>query len=184
MTGYQLWLFVHVVGVIAWLGTGTTLALIGLYADRTGDGLVASRLGPLTAWLAPRVFAPASLGTLASGIVLVHDADMPARLWLELGALAVAASILLNVAVRLPVLRRSRSGALDPSGAARTLRWLAVVELTVLYLAVADMIARPTGVDATTAAVGGGVLAPVALVAAAVAVRARRAARHAPVRAD
>ena len=112
MSRYEFLLFVHVAAVIVWLGTGTALAFIAIYAERSRDRALGERLGTLAAWLGPRVFAPASLGTLVAGILL--------------GLLARA-------------------------------------ELAVLYLAVADMLAKPTGADTGTLIGGAVILGLVAL---------------------
>jgi uncharacterized membrane protein len=165
MTRYELLLFVHVVGVIVWLGSGTALALIALYAQRSGDRELLSRLGGLGRWLGPRVFAPAALVVLLAGLALVHDGSWSFRaLWIKLGLTAFAVTLLTN-AVRVSILRR-------PSPAAgRRLGLVARLDLAVLYLAVADMVAKPTADDVWTLAVGGGLLALVAASVAAGMVR-------------
>jgi hypothetical protein len=73
--------------------------------------------------------------------------------------------------VRVPLLRRLERGV-DPARTGRLLGLLPRLELTVLYLAVADMVAKPGGGDTVTLIAGGAVLA---LVAAAVAVGGARA---------
>jgi len=167
MSRYEFLLFVHVAAVIVWLGTGTALALIAIYAERSRDRALAERLGTLAAWLGPRVFAPASLGTLVAGILLVLDGSWSFhRLWIELGLAAFAVSFLLNVGVRFPLLRRLEGGTLDPLRGVRLLGLLARAELAVLYLAVADMLAKPTGADTGTLIGGGAILGLVALGAA------------------
>jgi uncharacterized membrane protein len=144
MTQYDLWVFLHVTSVIVWLGSGTTLALITLYARRMRDLVFLERLGALAGWLGPRVFAPASLGTVVFGIVAARSGHWPSQLWIHLGLLAFAISFLLNVVVRLPLGRRMRSGAVSAVRGGAILRSLALVELTILFLTVADMIAKPT----------------------------------------
>jgi len=94
-------------------------------------------------------------------------------LWIRLGLAAFAVSFLLNVGVRFPLLRRLERGTLDPLRAARLLGLLARVELAVLYLAVADMLAKPTGGDTGTLAGGGAILGVAALAATAGAMRTR-----------
>ena len=169
MSRHDLWLFFHVASVIVWLGAGTTLALITLYAQTTRDGVLLERLPVLTGWLGPRVFAPASLAALGFGIAAVRSGHWPNRLWIHLGFGAFAISFLLNVAVRLPLLRRTRNARTHPIRAARMLRSLALVELTILYLTVADMVAKPSGADSGTLSVGGAILALVVLAALATA---------------
>jgi hypothetical protein len=148
MTRYELFLFLHIACVIAWLGAGTTVAVL-------------SQRMPISEhaqWLGPRVFGPASLGSLAFGLALVFEGHWTfGPLWIQLALGAFALSTLLNVGVRFPIFRRN---APDRD---RKLAALARVELAVLYLAVADMVAKPTGADVTALAVGGALLALVTL---------------------
>ena len=159
MSQYDVWLFLHVTSVIVWLGTGTTLALIGIYAQRARDAVVGERLGAIGAWLGPRVFAPASLATLGFGIAAKQNGHWPDRLWIDIGFAAFAILLFSNIAVRAPLVRRMRRGGMHPLRAARLMRSLGLVELTVLYLTVADMVAKPAGADTGTLSVGGAILA-------------------------
>jgi uncharacterized membrane protein len=159
MDGYELLLFLHVSSVVLWLGTGTTLALLALHARRARDGALLERMSALGAWFGPRVFAPASFGTLGFGIALVADGHWGfGRLWVVLGLAAFAASSLVNAGVRLPLMRRLERGV-DVERSGRVLARLPLLDLAVLYLAVADMVAKPTVSDTATLATGGGILA-------------------------
>ena len=168
MTHYQLWVFLHVASVIVWVGAGTTLVLATLYAQRPGDQTLETVTG-FAGWLGPRVFAPSSLAALVFGIVAVRSGHWGSPLWVRLGIGAYAVSFLLNVSVRLPLLRRARRGGTAAGGAVRLLRSLALIDLTVLYLAVADMVAKPTGADSGALSVGGAILAVAVLAATALA---------------
>ena len=161
MSGYELLLFLHVVCVIVWLGVGTTLALLAVAAGRTRDRSLQDRLGALGGWLGPRVFLPATLGALAFGLALVQKGSWTfGPLWIKLGLGAFAVSLLLNATIRFPLLRRLEgSEGAEADRVGRVLGLLGRVELTVLYLAVADMIAKPSGSDAAALAAGGVILA-------------------------
>jgi uncharacterized membrane protein len=158
MSRYELFLFLHVASVIVWLGAGTTLALVAAFAGRTGDRELLGRLAPIGRWLGPRVFGPAALAALAFGLLLVHDGSWSFDpLWIKLGLGAFALSFLLNVGVRVPLIRGLERGA-DPMRTGRVLGLLPRFELTVLYLTVADMAAKPTGGDTGTLIAGGAIL--------------------------
>jgi hypothetical protein len=147
MTRYELFLFLHVACVIVWLGAGTTVAVLSLRMSMTD----------LAEWLGRRVFGPSSLGALAFGFALVFEGDWTfSPLWIKLGLGAFALSTLLNAGVRFPVIRR------NPPDRDRKLAALARVDLAVLYLAVADMVAKPTGDDVAALAAGGAILGLVA----------------------
>ncbi|MDX6441782.1 MAG: hypothetical protein QOE43_1511, partial [Gaiellaceae bacterium] len=97
-------------------------------------------------------------------ILLVLDGDWSFDpLWIKLGFAAFATSFLVNVGVRLPIARRMGRGDLDPRRGGRLLGSIARVDLAVLYLTVADMVAKPTGADTWTLVVGGAILALAAL---------------------
>ena len=160
MNGYEVLLFLHVASVIVWLGTGSSLAVLALYGQRQGDRALLERLGPFGRWLGPRVFGPAAIGALVFGLALVADGHWTFRpLWIKLGLAAYAGSFLLNVGVRVPLMRRLHRPAGERRRDVRLLARLPVLELTVLYLAVADMLGKPSGADSGTLAAGAVILA-------------------------
>jgi hypothetical protein len=172
MTLYDLLLFFHIICVILWLGTGTTLALIGLYGRRRSDPVVLERLEPLARWLGPRVFAPSALGVLAFGLALVGRGSWTLHpLWVKLGLASDATLLVTTFAVRAPLLRRLGSADADRQRFGPVLGALAWFELTVLYLTVADMVTKPNGSDTVALATGAGVLAAAALAAITTAMR-------------
>jgi hypothetical protein len=167
VTQYQLFLFLHIVSVILWLGAGTVLGLLWLHPD----AVLRERIGTLGEWLGPRVFAPGALGALAFGLVLVHEGSWTFHpLWVKLGLGAFAASFVINVAVRAPLVRRLER---EPLRISRVLSALALFELTLLYLTVAGMALKPTGSDTAFLVPAASLLA---LLAANVLLRLRRAA--------
>lgn len=159
MNGYALLLFLHVVSVIVWLGAGTTLALLGVYARGHDDRLMLQRLRELPRWIGPRVFAPASFGALGFGLALMADGHWGVRLWIVFGLAAFLTSAGLNAGVRFPLERRLARGGPDRERTSRVLVRLPLLELTVLYLTVADMVAKPTVSSTGTLAAGGAILA-------------------------
>jgi hypothetical protein len=119
MTQYQLFLFLHIVSVILWLGAGTVLGVLWLHPDPA----LRERIGSLGKWLGPRVFAPGAFGALAFGLVLVHQGSWTFHpLWVKLGLTAFVVSFVINAAIRAPLVRR---GARASRGASVvcSLRW-------------------------------------------------------------
>ena len=166
MTQYQLFLFLHIVCVILWLGAGTVLGLLWLHPDAA----LRERVGSLGEWLGPRVFAPGALGALAFGLVLVHEGSWTFHpLWVKLGLSAFAASFVINAAVRAPLVRRLER---EPLRISRVLSALALLELAILYLTVAAMALKPTGSDTAFLVPAASMLA---ILAANVLLRLRRA---------
>jgi hypothetical protein len=178
MTLYELLLFLHVACVILWLGSGTTLALVGVYGRQRRDQALLERLGPIGNWLGPRVFGPAALGALGSGLWLVERGSWTYDpLWIRLGLGAYGITLVTNFAIRVPLSRQLSQGRGDGRRLGQLLGNLALFELTVLFLTVADMVAKPTSDDAGTLIVGGAVLAVVATLAATPAFRPATARR-------
>lgn len=167
MTQYQLFLFLHIVSVILWLGAGTVLGVLWLHPDPA----LRERIGSLGEWLGPRVFAPGAFGALAFGLVLVHQGSWTFHpLWVKLGLTAFAVSFVINAAIRAPLVRRLPR---DPQRIGRVLSALALFELAVLYLAVAGMALKPTGSDTAF-------LIPAALILAALAANVLLRLRRSP----
>ena len=181
MSRYSLLVSLHVVSVIVWLGCGTTLALITIYAQRAKNGVVLGQLGALARWLTLWILVPASLAAPGFGVLAAHAGHWPDVFFFHVGEGASLFSFALTVSVRVPLLRRARRGAVATARLPQYLLALAFAELTVLYLAAADMVAKPSGIGDSSVRYGGLVLALGLLAAAATAVRARKADRRSGV---
>jgi uncharacterized membrane protein len=168
MTTYILLLAAHIICVIVWLGTTTTLALLAAYGTLRHDRELRDRLPVLARWFGPRVIGPSSLGTLVSGILLTVRGDAGfGDLWLVIAVCAFVAAALVSIGVRLPAtLLRRRAGAAgriaDVERADRLLLQGSMVELAILYLAAAEMVLKPTAGDTAWLIGGAAILALVA----------------------
>ena len=174
MTRYSLLVTLHVASVVVWLGCGTTLAFVTIYAQRARNDVVLEQLGALTQWMALRVLAPASLAAASFGVAAAHVGHWQDIFFFHVGEAAFVFSFLLTVAIRLPLLRQARKGGVDAADLSQYLLAVALAELTVLYLAVAEMVAKPSGIGTSVVRYGGGLLALGLLAAAAIAYRARK----------
>ncbi|HEX3225191.1 MAG TPA: hypothetical protein VHQ89_03770 [Gaiellaceae bacterium] len=164
MTRYDVFLFLHILSVILWVGAGTTLGLLWFHPDRE----LRRRIAPIGEWLGPRVFAPAALGALVFGLLLVHDGHWTFHpLFVQLGLAAFGLSFVVNAGVRAPL---SRKLADHPQRLDGILSALSRFELSVLYLTVADMVLKPDGSDTVSIVVGAMILV---VTAALVVVRAQ-----------
>ncbi len=86
--------FAHVVGAVVWVGGGITLSLIGVRARRSGNLAVIGEFAGTLSYVGLRVFTPAVLVVLVSGVWLVLTSSEWnfKQLWvlLALGAFLVA----------------------------------------------------------------------------------------------
>jgi hypothetical protein len=174
MSRYSLLVSLHVASVIVWVGCGTTLAIVTIYARRARNGVVLGQLGALVQWTTLWVLAPASLAAAGFGVLAAHAGHWPDIFFFHVGEGAFLFSFLVTVAIRLPLLRRAGRGAVAAARLPHYLLALSLAELTVLYLAVADMVAKPSGIGNSVVRYGGVVLALGLLASAAIAHRARK----------
>lgn len=73
MSRYELWLFLHVTGAIVWAGGAVAVQAFGILTKRAADPAQTVAFGRNTAWIASRVFMPASALVLLSGAILTED---------------------------------------------------------------------------------------------------------------
>jgi uncharacterized membrane protein len=150
MTSYELWTFVHVVGVIVWLGGATVAQVFGLLATRAGDPLRSAAFGRDMAFMGPKIFLPASVVVLVSGVLLTEDGNWP---WSEpfilLGIVGWTAVSLVAFAYLTRAMGRvgARMAAEGPSpelgSEVNRLVLLARVLILVLFAVVFVMIVKP-----------------------------------------
>jgi uncharacterized membrane protein len=150
MTSYELWTFVHVVGVIVWLGGATVAQVFGLLAKRAGDPLRTAAFGRDMAFIGPKIFLPASVVVLVSGVLLTEDGNWP---WSEpfilLGIVGWTAVSLIAFAYLTRAMGRvgARMAAEGPSpelgSEVNRLVLLARLLILVLFAVVFVMIVKP-----------------------------------------
>jgi uncharacterized membrane protein len=145
-------LFAHIAAAMVWVGGGVMLSTIGMRAKATNDLAIIRHFAKTLSFTGLRVFMPAVLVLLASGVwlVLAGSGDF-GQLWvlLALGGFALAfvigAGYLSQVAIGLDKLVSQPDA--DPVAAADALqRWITGywVVLAVLVLTVWDMVFKPT----------------------------------------
>jgi hypothetical protein len=115
MSGYSLLVTLHVASVIVWLGCGTTVAFVTIYAQRRRNGVVLEQLGALVQWMTLWVLVPASLAAPGFGVLAAHAGHWPDIFFLHVGEAAFLFSFLVTVAIRLPLVRRATRAAVAPA---------------------------------------------------------------------
>jgi uncharacterized membrane protein len=146
------WLhFAHIAAAIVWLGGGVMLSLIGIRARQSGDLAVLREFARNLSYIGLRIFTPAVIVVLLSGIglVLLNSEFNFTQLWvlLALGGFILAFLIggvyLSRSAIQL---ERAVSQNADLQTASQALsRWLVGygVVLIVLVFVLWDMIFKP-----------------------------------------
>jgi len=156
MSRYELLLFLHVVFVILWVGAGSVFHFMGLRAERAEDNEAIEQIFKNIANLGTSFFLPSSLLVLVFGLLLVWDSDVWSFrfLWIDLGLVGFAITFLTGLLWIKPQSEKiaemiEREGGMTPTSLtlARRMVVFGRLDYVVLYLVVADMIAKPTGDD-------------------------------------
>jgi uncharacterized membrane protein len=150
MTWYELWLFLHVLGAIVWIGGATALQVFGILTKRAADPAKSAFFAGNASYAVLRVFLPASLLVIVSGIGLTETGN-----W-DWGEPFIAWGLVLWAAVSLVAFgflgramgqAGAQLAAEGPSPALglrmRNLVWLSRVLLAVLVLIVFLMTVKP-----------------------------------------
>jgi uncharacterized membrane protein len=72
VTWYEFWLFLHVTAVIAWVGGAGVIQVFGVLTKRAADPAKTAFLARNVSWTVMRVFLPAAVVVIISGIGLVE----------------------------------------------------------------------------------------------------------------
>ena len=174
MTRYELLVLLHVITVIVWLGAGFTMDLLFLRAERTRNPAEIGKTAELQEWLVPRVFIPTSLLTLISGVLLVWDGPWSfGDLWILIGLAAWIGSFGVGFLFIRPqgeeikeIVAREGPTSVEARRLGRRLGVVARVQLLALFLAVADMVLKPTSDDPWTLVVLAAILVAAAVAGA------------------
>jgi uncharacterized membrane protein len=139
VSSYELWTFVHVVAVIVWLGGAVVAQVFGILAKRAADPARSAAFGNDMAFIGPKIFLPASVLVLVSGVLLTEDGNWPwSEPFIVLGIIGWAAVSLVAFAYLTRAMGRvgARIAAEGPSPAlgAEIGRLVLVARLLILVL--------------------------------------------------
>lgn len=156
MDRYELFLLIHIVAAIVWLGSGLLLQIQAYRAERAEDSAVLRQIAEDATQLSNIVFIPASLIVVVFGALMVVDGPWSFdELWVALGLAGYVATFLTGVLVLKPASERvaqlmQRDGSTISAETTREIRKLLAkgrLDAVVLYLVVVVMVAKPTGDD-------------------------------------
>lgn len=153
MTRFELFKFVHLIGAIAWVGGGIGLLILHrrLVGARETEALLA--FNRQSQALGNRLFAPAFVLTLGSGIAMVatESAFGFTDLWILIGFGGIVASGTAELAIGQPAGKRFTAAVEDfgsdsPQALAAASRTTlgATLDLLALLIVVFAMVAKPT----------------------------------------
>ena len=147
-TGFKT---IHVLFVVIWIGGGMAITILGLRAERAGSGAEVATIARQAAFMGERVFAPAAVVVVASGIGMVSNASLGFdHFWIEFGLLGFLSTFVIGVAVLMPRAKKlvallDARGPDDPEAqaAVSSILLIARADMAVLLLVIIDMVAKP-----------------------------------------
>ncbi len=148
VTGYEILKSLHVLAAAVWIGAAVAVNVLARRILGADDGRAAGFMRDWE-WLGNRLFAPASVVLIVTGVWATLDADIGFdELWILVGLAVWLASFAAGAAFMGPTLGRAGKalGAGDTRAARRlTARVLLVarVELALLALVVVLMVVKP-----------------------------------------
>lgn len=148
---YSIFRVVHVVVAVFWVGGGVTLTILGLKAERSSDPNEIATLADQASFIGEKFFAPAGLIVFLMGIALVINGGLGwSHFWVIAGLVGYVVTFVTGIAVLPPLSKRinelaTTKDVADPETQAAIRRILLIVrvDVTVLLLVVADMVAKP-----------------------------------------
>jgi uncharacterized membrane protein len=156
LTWYEFLLFFHISMAVIWVGGGATLQLFALRALKADDPMRMAEFAGDAEYVGNRLYIPASLLALVSGIWMVIDSDFWGfgDDWIVIALILFATTFLAGALFFGPEAGRIKKqigveGPTSPGVQARIQRLLALTraDLMLLFLLVYDMAVKPSWGD-------------------------------------
>jgi len=152
MTLFSLLLLGHILGTVALVGGAFMLQILAVLASRSGAPAELAVLARQAAWIGPRVFLPAAVLIVISGLLMAsqlgYGLDEPFLL-VGLGVIGVAAvtgpAFLAPESARISrLIAAGGPGHAEARARLRRLFLVSRIELLLLVVAVAGMVLKPS----------------------------------------
>jgi uncharacterized membrane protein len=148
---YDVYLMVHVLSAVVWVGGGATLVVLVLLTERENDPRALAALGEKIHIIASRIFIPTALVVLLFGILMMFKGDLDwGEFWVIAGLVGFAATFLTGIGFLEPQTKRFNALAAEKGveapetqAALKKLLLVARFDIAMLLLVVADMTAKP-----------------------------------------
>lgn len=85
---YTVYLAVHVVAAVVWVGGAATMTMLGIVFARSREPEMLQALGRMGGWVGPRVYTPATFVVFAFGLAMMLEGELPWNQFWVLFALA------------------------------------------------------------------------------------------------
>ena len=149
---YQIYLALHVIAIVIWVGGDFTLTTLGIVFERRSDGETLAALGRMGAWIGTRVYTPALFAVFGLGVALVEKGHWGwSTFWIDFAIVGWGIAAAVGVGFVGPELGRidrdaAAHGPDSPEVARRVKRLFTVFrfDTALLVLIVVVMTAKPS----------------------------------------
>jgi len=149
---YQIYLALHVIAIVIWVGGDVTLTTLGIVFERRADGETLAALGKMGAWIGTRVYTPVLFAAFGLGVALVEKGNWGwSTFWIDFAIAGWAVAAAVGVGFVGPELGRidraaATHGPDSPEVFRRVKRLFTIFrfDTALLILIVLDMTAKPT----------------------------------------
>ena len=108
---YQIYLALHILAVVVWVGGDITLTTLGIVFESKQDGPTLAALGRMGSWIGTRVYTPALFFVFGFGVALVEKSGIGwNHFWIIFAVVGWALAMLIGIGVRRPRARPDRQG--------------------------------------------------------------------------
>jgi uncharacterized membrane protein len=104
---YQVYVTLHVISAVIWVGGDLTLTTLGIRYERLSDPATLAVLGKLGTWIGTRVYTPASVAAVAFGVAAMVEGNLDwGQFWVIFGLVGWTIAFTLGVLFVGPELGR------------------------------------------------------------------------------
>ena len=149
---YNLLKFVHVASIAVWFGGLVTMLTLNRLLVKAGDGAASQAIGRQGQGISMRLFMPAMLLTLITGIGMVQVGQLSfSLLWIVWGMAGLFVSLFIGAVLTGAAARKlagqAARGEIDAAGVARAQRRMmafAILNMLLLLSIIWAMVAKPS----------------------------------------
>ena len=136
---YELWLAVHIVCAVVWVGGAVAIQILGRMYAASGDMAAMLDFNHRAVRLATWLFAPLAVVLIVAGVLLVEEVGYEYTApWILLGFLGLVFSLAVGVGYSSWEARR-----IDAAAGVRRVLAVNALQVLVLLLVVVDMAVKP-----------------------------------------
>jgi uncharacterized membrane protein len=148
---YELWLAIHILCAVIWVGGGVSVHALGRWTVKRGDSEQIVAFNRDAVKLGNVFYAPLSIALIIAGVLLVEEVGYSyGDLWITLGFLGWLFSLAVGIGFYPRQARKvdaavAGGGPAAPEAQATVGRILLVnsIEITILLLVIVDMAVKP-----------------------------------------